>query len=109
MIAIKKAGDGYCFFGDLERDISGKIGDLSMAKTIAKNTLRLPSKLSAVYNIDQTIKELEEYNIKFLREWQESPWLKGSLGIIFDERNEFIINSIKIRYDEKYGVSAERV
>lgn len=109
VIAIKKAGDGYCFFGDLERDISGKIGDLSMAKTIAKNTLRLPSKLSAVYNIDQTIKELEEYNIKFLREWQESPWLKGSLGIIFDERNEFIINSIKIRYDEKYGVSAERV
>ena len=57
----------------------------------------------------KSLKELEEYNIKFLREWQESPWLKGSLGIIFDERNEFIINSIKIRYDEKYGVSAERV
>ena len=60
--------------------------------------------LSKNYNIDDTIKELEEYNSNNLREWQTSTWLKGSLGIIFDENDEFELGGVKLQYNEKLGV-----
>ena len=63
--------------------------------------------LSKAYNIDQTINELERYNNSHLSQWRNSPWLKGSLGIIFDKNNEFILNGFKLLYDEKYGVTIE--
>ena len=50
--------------------------------------------LSKAYNIDQTINELERYNNSHLSQWQNSSWLKGSLGIIFDKNNEFILNDL---------------
>lgn len=108
VIALKKVGRGYGLFGESE-DISEKIKDFKMAKKVAGNTLRLPNILCMPNNIDDTIKELEKYNWKNLRTWQELSWLKGSLGIIFDENNEFVINHFKIRYEDKYGITAERV
>lgn len=108
VIALKKKGCGYGLFGQ-EQDISDLISDYKTAKEVAKNTLRLPQSFSKSYNIDKTIEELEKYNNKKLTGWRSSSWLKGSLGIIFDENNEFIINGRKIHYDEKYGVSIKEV
>lgn len=71
--------------------------------------MKLPRLLLKKYNIEKTIKFLEKYNVKYLSKWQKQPWLKGSLGIIFDENNEFIIEGIKLRYDEKLGLIYERV
>ena len=48
--------------------------------------------------------ELEKYNNKNLSKWQKSIWLKGCLGIVLDENNEFVLCGKCIKYDEKYGI-----
>ena len=108
VIALKKISDGYGLFSE-NQDISQNIADPIIAKKVAQNTLRLPMSLSKAYNIDQTINELERYNNSHLSQWRNSSWLKGSLGIIFDKNNEFILNGFKLLYDEKYGVTIERL
>lgn len=103
VIAVKKIGSGYGFLGANE-DISGRVEEDSIAKELAKHTFTLPKLLSKNYNIDDTIRELEKYNLKHLKEWQTSTWLKGSLGIIFDENNEFELGGVKLKYSNKLGV-----
>lgn len=104
VIAIRKVGQGYGLFGQNE-DISAMIGNNKVERLIAQNTLRLPTTLTKIYGIDRTIKFLEKYNNEHLAAWRGSSWLSGSLGIIFDENNEFIISEkIKLIYDEKYGL-----
>ena len=108
VIALKKMSDGYSLFIE-NQDISQNIDNPSVAKKVAQNTLRLPISLSKGYNIDQTIEELERYNNSYLSQWRNSSWLKGALGIIFDENNEFILNGFKLLYDKKYGITTERL
>ena len=103
VIAVKKIGTGYGFFGTNE-DISGRVEEDSIAKELAKQTFILPKLLSKNYNIDDTIDELEKYNRNYLRKWQTSTWLKGSLGIIFDENDEFIVSGVKLKYSKKLGI-----
>lgn len=108
VIALKRMCNGYSLFIE-NQDISQSIANPSIAKKVAQNTLRLPMSLFKDYNIDQTIEELERYNNSCLSQWRNSLWLKGELGIIFDENNEFILNGFKLSYDEKYGITIERL
>lgn len=108
VIALKKIGNGYGLFGT-NKDISREVLDYHIGKEIAKNTIILPRSLSKLYNIDKTIEFLEKYTLKNLSCWQESIWLKGSLGIIFDENNEFTIEKTKIEYHENYGLLIKEV
>ena len=108
MIALKKVDEGYSLFTD-DKELSQLIDNPSIARKIAQNTIRLPVSLSKSYNVDSTIRELEKYNLKHLASWQKTLWLKGSLGIVFDENNEFILNGYKLFYDEKYGIKTERI
>ena len=109
VVVVKKIGDGYGIFGE-DVDISIDIHEPEIAKKVAQNTLILPRIFSIPSRIDKTIMELEKFNRnKFngynLFEWQESIWLKGSLGIVLDENNEFELCGEKLIYDEKYGIS----
>lgn len=122
VIALKKVGDGYGFFGE-DEDISNTISLDDVTRRIASNTLKLPNIFS--YIIDDTITALEKYNSKKLNSWQNINLLKGSLGMIFDERGEFYIKfdedkkrnsnrksdviTYKVMYNEKYGVSAVKI
>lgn len=108
VIALKKVGDGYGLFGK-DVDISKNLESSKLCRKIANNTIKLPTALTVSYNIDKTIDILEAYNIKNLRQFQKEAWLKGSLGIIFDENNEFILNNYKLTYSEKYGLSYEKI
>ena len=108
VIALKKYEGGYTFF-DEQCDLSCRIHDISVQKNISRHTIRLPLQLSAPYSIDQTISELEKFNRIFLPSWQESVWLKGMLGIIFDENDEFIINGFILRYCQKQGLSFQKL
>lgn len=96
-------GTGYGIFED-GLDITNQIGNYNIDKEIAKNTLRLPRLLSLPHNIDKTIELLENYYKIHLLKWEKSTWLKGELGIIFDEENKFEINGVTLKYDTKYGV-----
>lgn len=111
VIALKKIDEGYGFFGS-EEDLKGRIHDPKVAKEIAKHTVILPQVISAPYNIDQTIRELEQYNLRYLKGWQNQPWLKGTLGIVFEiEENvaKFELNGFSLHYDVNYGLSYERI
>lgn len=108
VIALKKCGDGYCLF-DSEEDISSKVGDFTIAKKMAQQTVRLPSQLSAIYHIDSTIQELESIHGANFSNWHDQPWLKGALGIIFDEEDKVVLNGFVLRYNKKYGLTYERM
>ena len=109
VIALKKVSKGYGSFSD-GVDLSMDIDNPETAKIIARETLRLPLVLSKFPKaFENTIKELEVYNKKNLASWQSKTWLKGSLGIIFDEDSSFILNGYKLRYDKKFGLFYERV
>lgn len=108
VIAVRKYGMGYGFF-DEEEDISDKLDDdilgNDIAKKIAAYTVKLPLSFSAHEKADKTIKELEEYNEKHLYKWQEKTWLKGSLGLIFDDNGNVEIGGKTLHYSQKYGLS----
>lgn len=109
VIALKKLPEGYGSFADCI-DLSKDIDNPSTAKIIARETLRLPLVLSRYPKaFEQTIKELEDYNKKYLLNWQRQTWLRGSLGIIFDEDNTFVLNGYKLIYDNKFGLLYERM
>lgn len=108
VIALKKSEDGYTFF-DQQCDLSSRVHDPTVQKNISRHTIRLPRQLSAHYSIDQTIDELEKFNRKYLSSWQESAWLRGMLGIIFDENNEFILNGFQLKYCPKQGLTHQKL
>ena len=103
MVALKRLGDGYTTF-DGKTDISKHIENGNTAKKILSSTIKLPNMLSKCYNIDKTIKELEDFYINNLRNWDDSVWLKGSLCAMFDEEGRCSINGVDMEYNEKYGL-----
>jgi len=66
-------------------------------------------------HFDTVIENLEKYTIKTFSNWEEDVWLKGKLGIQFDEKGRFELmietnsKSMKpfklcLMYDKKYGL-----
>jgi CRISPR-associated endonuclease/helicase Cas3 len=103
VIVVKKCGYGYSFFNE-DNNIMDEIEDYHIGKKLATQSLKLPSILCTVYNIDKTIEALEADNRKFLFRWQQQPWLRGALGIILDENNSYVLNGWKLSYDNKLGL-----
>lgn len=108
VIALKKCGNGYSLFGE-EEDLSIRVNDAEIANKIAQQTVRLPNQLSTHYNIDSTILELEALHGIHFSYWHEQPWLKGALGIIFDEEDRVVLNGFVLNYNKKYGLTYERI
>lgn len=107
MIALQKVGNGYGYFFD-RKDISKEITHPKVAKKVATQTLPLPSFLTKGYNIEKTIAWIEEYNRKYLADWQQETWLKGALGLIFDEEGEVTVGDVTLVYDVKYGLQVKK-
>lgn len=78
------------------------------AIAILRQRLRLPSFFSKRWNIDSTINELEKMNAERLAEWQNSPYLKGELVLLFDESLSAKIGSTTLKYDKNIGLTYER-
>ena len=72
---------------------------------IASQKLRLPSRFSHKWNIDKTIKELEEKCKYYIGLWQKKPLLAGQLILFFDENNEAELAGCKLRYDFENGLT----
>lgn len=103
IVAVKKIDSGYgTFHGN--KDISGEIEDVRIAKELAKQTIRLPHFVTMKVGVTKTIDFLEKYNLKYLAIWQEQPWLKGALGIIFDENGSFDLCGVHLKYDMEFGL-----
>lgn len=109
IIAVRRCGNGYRMFsaeGKECKDISEEIHDANIAKSLAQETLRIPFSVVRRVGADKFILWLEQYNKKYLASWQEQPWLKGSLGLIFDENGCFQADDIDIclQYDDQIGL-----
>jgi CRISPR-associated endonuclease/helicase Cas3 len=107
IILVKEFNGGYSML-DEERDISNLISDAEIAIKLAQMTIKLPSALSKHYNIISTIEHLEKINISMFANWQQQPWLKGSLGLMLDEHGECLLNGFKMKYDLNYGLTYEK-
>lgn len=108
VIALKACQGGYEFF-----DRPGLLdpSDNKTAMEIAKRTIKLPNSVyysNGGYIIDKIIEELEDYYLANLSSWDEQSWLKNSLGIIFDENNEFRILDKILSYDKKFGLIVKK-
>lgn len=108
VIALKTCQGGYEFF-----DRPGLLdpSDNKTAMEIAKRTIKLPNSVyysNGGYIIDKIIEELEDYYLANLSSWDEQSWLKNSLGIIFDENNEFRILDKILSYDKKFGLIVKK-
>ena len=103
VIAVKKFGAGYGFFQE-RKDISEELSKASIAKKLACQTLRLGESIIHMEREEDLIRFLEDYNRRELPEWQNEVWLKGSLGLIFDENNDFPLQNIVLHYNEKFGL-----
>lgn len=105
IIALKKCEGGYEFFD--EKGLLD-ITDNKTAMKMAQHTLRLPRQVFYEVGIDKVIKLLEDYYIENLSDWDNQSWLKNNLGIVFDENGEFKIFDKILKYDQKYGLIAEK-
>ena len=109
VIVVKKNGAGYGLFQE-KKDISEELSKTSIARKLACQTLRLGESIIHMEREKEDDKEegliryLEDYNRRELSEWQDEVWLKGSLGIVFDENNDFPLQHIVLHYDEKFGL-----
>lgn len=110
VIVLMKCGTGYGYFGK-EEDISSQVENYKVAKEIAKQTLKLSSAIAryACGSVQKTIEWLEDYNRKNLYSWQKQPWLKGSLGILFESVDDgkigkFYLGDVMLMYNYKIGL-----
>ncbi|MGI5990280.1 MAG: CRISPR-associated helicase Cas3' [Lachnospiraceae bacterium] len=113
IIAIRRYGEKYGFFKshtEWEREVSDHIEEPEIAQKLASQTLRLPYSLIRRKGISHLIQWLENYNKKYLSIWQSQSWLKGSLGLIFDENGDFYMDDsdIVLHYDYQYGLELKR-
>ena len=113
VIAVRRYGEKYGLFAPADPadcEVSDHIADPSVAKKLAAQTLRLPSGVIQRIGISRLIQQLEAYNKRYLDSWQSQVWLRGSLGIIFDEDGIFRIedSDIQLQYDSQYGLVVKR-
>ena len=97
----------------LLKEISGEYylmnGDKASIKKdneIAQELIRLPNAVTP--DIEQAINMLEENTVRAFPDWQESPWLKGSLAIVLDEHAKGKFNGYMLHYSTNTGLSYER-
>jgi len=85
-----------------------ELPDQVTAKVLACQRIRLPGVLCAPWNIDKTIRELEDTNRIKLSLWQQSPWLKGELALILDETFHATLGNFRIQYNRQEGLLYEK-
>lgn len=76
---------------------------------IARQRLRLPGIFSSSWNISQAIRELEDRNRAELSLWQQSPWVKGELVLLFDEHSTASLCGYQLTYTTETGLTYRKL
>ncbi|MGI6169960.1 MAG: hypothetical protein ACOYI4_09770, partial [Christensenellales bacterium] len=77
------------------------------ARAIAECSIQLPPELC--WKLNNTIEELEKISLHGLSAWQQSPWLKGELFLVLDERLSTELCGYHLRYDQCYGMLSKKI
>lgn len=81
-----------------------------LARALASATLVLPAILTANWNIDDTIRQLEEANLKLnISAWQQSHWLKDELFLVLDENFKTELCGYELHYDQNLGLATQKI
>lgn len=106
VLLMKRLSDGTITF------IDGTIVSSELRKDecerIAEQKVRLPSKFSQKWNIDNTIEEIENNCRQYIERWQESYLLKGKLVLFLDENMETELMNYKLSYSFQKGLISEK-
>ena len=86
--------------------VNGKEINYISSKEIAQQVIRLPQAVS--YNIDKLIAMLEKNTRNNAPDWQDDVWLKGSLALILDNKNEVELEGYTLTYSSKIGLSVSK-
>lgn len=112
VLVMVSPGDGYAEFlpwiSKGERILLTECPPPDIAKKIAQQCIRLPRALCSKYNIDDTIRELENMD-NDLKAWQESYWLRGELILFLDRSLTAELNGYKLSYSREKGMSYEQI
>ena len=106
VLVMKRYSDGTISF------IDGTAVSPDMTETecerIAEQRLRLPSRFSHKWNIEETVNSLENKCKPFISEWQKSYWLKGKLVLFLDENMEAELLGYRLKYSYEKGLLCEK-
>ena len=74
---------------------------------IAQQRLRLAARFSMSWRVEQVIRELEQPGCTLLREWQQSPWLRGELFLLLDQDGRGMLCGCRLQYTKEDGLCVE--
>lgn len=80
--------------------------DDGLARAMASCTLPLPLMMCHPGTIDRVIAALEttlDYS-----GWQNSPWVKGQLSVVFDAHSDAVVDRFHLHYDPHEGLTVTR-
>lgn len=108
VIAVRRGTDGGLYLLSSGEPLPrGDVPDAELARRIARESLRLPAALMPG-RIDKLISELETQSSAEAPQWQESPWLRGSLILAFDVDNTARLLGYRLQYDAFFGLTYEK-
>ena len=108
ILMVQKMHNGMTIIGEKESIPTNLVPSSHDARRIARQSIRLPNVLCREWNVNTTIMELEEMTMKYLRAWQESPWLKGELFLILDDNLQASLSGYRLKYDLVKGLMYEK-
>lgn len=99
VLVMKRYNDNKIYFPD-GTELSADLTDEECRK-INEQRLRLPARFSQKWNIEKTVKELENQCIK---SWQDKYLLKDKLVLFLDENNETELLKCHLKYSSEKGL-----
>ena len=108
VLVLRQSGNGLQTLVGGEYYCADHVPNESTCREIAAQKLRLPHALCVPWIADKVIDELTVRR-KALREWLQSPWLRGQLFLLLDENSAAELCGITLRYERDYGLIVEEV
>lgn len=108
VLVLRQCGDTFQTLAGEARYYADHVPDDKTCREIAAQKLRLPHALCVPWMADKAIEELTARR-EALREWLQSPWLRGQLFLLLDENGAAELCGRHLRYDRDYGLIVEEV
>jgi hypothetical protein len=112
VLVVQRRGNDYYMLPWLAKLRGRKIPsnmppETELARALAECSIQLPRELC--WKVDNTIRELEKIALLELRGWQQSPWLKGELFLVLDEKLSTELCGYHLQYDQDYGMLSKKM